>query len=319
MTALTEYERALDDVFSLPDRYESHRRAIPILRAMEEDRRVLTHILRAHLERDDIFTQGQTGPVISCDLLIRRAYTSSLHCFFPLPDRATNISHNWIHHHDHSLLTSINVHGEEGYSSMLFNRSYQTDPETRRVRGLKIEKDFNHRFRNVEFVDSFVPHVVYIPASLTMTFALWSFDHPPKLDGLRASPLVQRVKRPLRAIAVRLGLAEALDLETETTNRQFAPDEDGLRCVGNLLYAPSTNAIYVRNLFFVLQEAGFADEAALAALRLRAVERGRGDIAAAVDSLLKGERFEAACDRAQLSTKGINFTRESVIEAIARG
>ena len=73
MTALSNFERELDDVFDRKDRYESHRRAIPVLRAMEADRAILTGVLRRHVDKDDIFAQRKLGPVIACDLLIKRA------------------------------------------------------------------------------------------------------------------------------------------------------------------------------------------------------------------------------------------------------
>ena len=134
---LQDYIAKLDSIFEGKDRYVSHKEAAPVLLAMAKDISILHEIISNNLEDIKILGMKKQGPVINFDIIIRRNYTFSAHCFMPLPDRAVNMSHNWIHHHDHSLLTSVNVFGNTGYNSLLFEKEYQYDSQTQKVTKLK--------------------------------------------------------------------------------------------------------------------------------------------------------------------------------------
>lgn len=315
MTALEQHIRELDVIFQNPDRYEAHRQAAPVLDRMARNPLIMHDVIRKNLMSDNLFTSKKTAPVIGFDIEIKRNYTFSAHCFFPLPNRAKNISHNWIHHHDHSLLTTINAFGEEGYFSYLFNTDYKYDPQTKRASNLHIEKEFTHSLYNIEFCDAFVPHVVFWPPTLTITYALWSFDHVPKFNAIRDSSFFQAIKGPLKKLIGIFKVEKALDVETETEDRQFAPEGDHFVCVGNKQYAIADNANYLQNLFYILQETGFKDEAFLGNLKMRAQAKERADVVNWIEKLLNGVQIEDLYDPAQLNTPGINFSREAVMAA----
>lgn len=312
---LQDYIAKLDQIFSGKDRYESHKAAAPVLLEMAKNISILHEIVTNNLNDDKILGLKKQGPVLNFDIINRRNYTFSAHCFMPLPDRAVNISHNWIHHHDHSLLTSVNAFGKIGYNSLLFNKDYKYDASTQKVTNLKVVKDFYHPLYNVEFVDSFVPHVVLLPPTLTITFALWSFDYLPKNEGIRSNPLLQALKGPIKKIINLFGASEALQIETETQNRQFAAMNGEIVCVGNKLYPYSTIEDYMQNIFYVLQEIGYRDETALESLRVRAELVNRDDIAVWIKKLLQGEKIEDHVDPLFINVPGINFTKEAILEA----
>jgi hypothetical protein len=312
---LENYIAQLDHIFSGKDRYQSHKEAAPVLLAMAKNPAVLHEIVSNNLNDDKILGLKKQGPVLNFDIINKRNYTFSAHCFMPLPDRAVDVSHNWIHHHDHSLLTSVNAFGNIGYNSLLFNKDYSLHASTQKVTNLKIVKDFYHPLYNVEFVDSFVPHVVFLPPTLTITFALWSFDYLPKNEGIRSNPILQALKGPIKGIINFFGASQALQIETETQNRQFAAINGEIVCVGNKLYPYSSSEDYMQNIFYVLQEIGYRHEPTLESLKIRAENDRRKDIAIWIDKLLHGEKIEDHVDPIFMNVPGINFTKDAIVEA----
>ena len=312
---LENYIEELDQIFSGPDRYESHKKAAPVLLAMAKDISILHEVVTNNLNDDKILNLKKQGPVINFDIVIRRNYTFSAHCFMPLPDRAVNMSHNWIHHHDHSLLTSANAFGKVGYNSMLFNKDYTYNEETKKVSNLRVEKDFFHPLHNVEFIDSFIPHVVLLPPALTITYALWSFDYVPKNDGLRSNPILQALKEPIKKVISLFGASEVLQIEEETQNRQFAAVDGEIICVGNKQYPTSSREDYMQNIFYVLQEIGYKNAAVLEILKARAALLNRKDILPLVSKLLNGEMIEDFMDPSFINVYGLNFSKEAILDA----
>ncbi len=315
MALLESYISQLDKIFKNQSRHASHKIAAPLVLEMCKNKAILYEIIRNNLVDDKLFTNQQHGPVIGFDIVIQRDYTFSAHAFFPVPNRADNISHNWIHHHDHSLLTTGNAFGEKGYKSMLFNMDYHLDPTTKKVTNLKVTKEFSHPLHNIEFIDAFEPHVVYLPSALTITYALWSFDYLPKLDLLRSNPLIKLFKSPLKKIINIFKIEKALAVETETDDRQFATENGEFVCVGNLQYIPTSNATYLQNLFYLLQQVKFDDAIFLSELKKRAAAKGRNDVVELIDKLMNGIPINDEMDYNQFNSKGMNFTYESVLEA----
>lgn len=312
---LQDYITKLDSIFEGKDRYVSHKEAAPVLLAMAKDISILHEVISNNLEDIKILGMKKQGPVINFDIIIRRNYTFSAHCFMPLPDRAVNISHNWIHHHDHSLLTSVNVFGNTGYNSLLFEKEYQYDSQTQKVTKLKIAKDFYHPLHNVEFIDAFIPHVVLLPPTLTITYALWSFDYVPKNDTLRSNPILQALKGPIKKVISLFGASEALQIEEETQNRQFAAINNEIVCVGNKLYPYSTIEDYMQNVFYVMQEVGYQNETSLEVLKKNAKTLHRTDIDAWISKLQNHETIEDHMDPSFMNVHGLNFSKEAIINA----
>jgi hypothetical protein len=312
MMKLQAYISQLDNCFDLNDRYESHKQAAPILLAMAKDRSILYEIISNNIVSDKTFTLKKQGPVIGFDIVIKRNYTFSAHCFFPLPDRAEDVSHNWIHHHDHSLLTSVNAFGDKGYSSFLFNKDYKYDEANNKITNLKIEREFNHPLHNVEFIDAFIPHVVFLPEDLMITYALWSFDYVIKADWIRSNPIAQAFKTPIKKLISLFGAMEKMQIEVETDNRQFAPTEGGFRCMFNKLYPYGSNENYLQNLFYVLQKVGYNEVEALEKLNQLSLNKNRKDVSEWINKLKSNETINDHYDPIYQNIDGLNFTKAAV-------
>jgi hypothetical protein len=307
----------LNSIFKRTFGHEAHKEVAIVLENMSRNKEVLFEIIRENLKKEDLFTQKKLGPAMVLDIMTTRNYVLSGHIFFPVPSRQTNLAHNWIHHHDHSLLTTVNAFGEKGYRSFTFNKDFKYDRINNIVTNLHINKDFQHPIHNVEFVDAFEPHVVFLPGTVTITYALWSFDYKPKYDKLRSSKLFQAFKKPLKKIALLFYTPEELTVEEESNERQFVPEGDHFVNVGNILYTLSDNENLMQNLFYVLQEVGFKDATALEQLRLRAQRLNRTDVLTWIEKLLNNEPIADNFDPNHLLTKGLSFPLEDVVKAAA--
>ena len=301
-----------DELFEKNSITEAHQKAMPILKIMVDESHILHGVLAKLLLSDCFFKNKRNGPVISFNFETRQNYYLRVNCFFPLPDRSNNIFHNWIHHHESRTLTTINAFGDEGYKGIEFEKNISHDPLLNRTK-LTIKKEFTHLLYNIEHIPSFVPHVVFIPPSLTITSALWSRNS--KVSNVLRHPKLQQIsKAPLKKLIRYLG-AKKLLVNKHFHQRQFAPKGTYFTCVGEALYSPSTNANYVLNIFYILQQIGFDNLFLLQSLRNKAICLGRLDLVYLINKYQRNEIINDCYDFAHIETPKINFTREAVIKA----
>jgi hypothetical protein len=305
----------LDELFEKNEPEEAHQKAIPLLKKMVNDPQVLHEALAEALSSDSFFSNSRNGPVIGFNFQTRQHYCLRINCFFPLPDRSNNISHNWIHHHESRILTTINAFGDEGYNSIEFHKNISHDPLSNHVK-LTIKKEFTHKRYNIEHIPPFVPHVVFIPPSLTITYALWSRNS--KIAKVLRHPKLQQIsKASLKKLIHRLGAKKLVDrilVNKHFHLRQFAPNDTYFTSVGEVLYSPSTNANYVQNTFYILQQVEFNNPYLLQTLQKKAMRLGRLDVVHLVNKYQRNETINDCYDLAHIETPNINFTREAVIK-----
>ena len=112
-----------------------------------------------------------------------------VHLFVPLKSYQPGIVASAIHHHNNYLLSSYAAFGS-GYESMLFEKDLTINPNTKETT-LKIRKHFTQQEFPLSLVDSWEPHVVINPTSLSATLVLWSPDKKRATDSLRSNPLLK--------------------------------------------------------------------------------------------------------------------------------
>jgi hypothetical protein len=305
------------EIFKNSDHYQSHDNMRCVLTEMAQDETFFDAMVKFNFNNIDFLKRNQKIPVIDFNIASERQFTLSAHCWLPWKDRAINRSANWIHHHDNSLLTSINSYGNNiGYHSFNFNTDYEIDESTNEVYNLKVTKEFHHPYLNIEFCDVYVPHVVYKPADLMITYALWSYDKPVLMDGLRSNPIVQAIKKPAKKIINMIKAEKMLEIETETDHRQFAPNEKGgFSCVGNIQYPESTNENFIHNSIWILKETGYKNEKYLNELKAKFNLINISNHNHLIDNILNNTAFDLVEAPNHINNKGINFSIESLIAA----
>lgn len=308
-----EAQREIDAIFKAYSGYDAHDRAAGILKDMSRDTQVLQDILRTSLTKSSILNATSSGPVVSFDIKGNHRYRMFLNAFYPLPDRRVDISHNWIHHHGERILSTVNTHGVSGYDSMLFDKVIPNNCASKDYH-LKISKEYSHTLHNLELIPAFVPHVVFIPRSLTLTLTIWSPERF-GIESLRGISWAQTLKKSLSGVAGKANIKKPVKAAVRNSARQFAPNGHTFRNVGHLEYTPSVNTTVVQNIFYLLRQVNFNDESVLRHIRTLAIERNRSDVVSLVGKFLAGELISDRYDPAHLNTPGINFSRDSIKKA----
>jgi hypothetical protein len=311
---LTAYLAQLRRAFAARDRYEAHKAAAPILHTMVENRSVLHEILKQNLAQPDFLRRKRHHPVIGFPVEENTSFSLIASCFLPLPDRATDVSHQTIHHHGDLLLTTIAAHGQ-GYESVLFRKGWEIDHASRLAR-MEVDKRYTHRLGNVEFVDAYVPHIVFFPRELSITYALWSNRRKYPLDRLRRAPFLQQFKEPLTTLAKKLGATRSLGINAIEYFDFFVEGGKVYALKERIFgYEPGSNENFVQNVCYVLQEVGFTDEAFLSDVKTR-LEASREERAARwIDRLLRHEPVPDAFESAHLNIDKVNLRKADVLAA----
>jgi hypothetical protein len=140
-----------------------------------------------------------------------------VHLFVPLKNYEPHVVASAIHHHNNYLLTTYAAFGS-GYETMLFEKTFTMNPETKEV-NLRIREHFTQQQRPVHLVDAWEPHVVVNPTSLSATLIMWSPDKKRVTDALRSNPILKAVKIPLRKIIYALGFDSKLGIAAKDTHQ----------------------------------------------------------------------------------------------------
>ena len=275
-SSLDSFKSTLDRLFAqeLPGS-ERHDRARDVLKPMVADPSVLEAIIKRNLEEPGFFLRTRDNPVIALKCFEEPAYTLVVNCWLPRPDRRTDISHQSIHHHGHLLLTSISAFGP-GYESILFRKGFKVDRHTKAAT-IEIEKIYRNRYGHLEFVDSFTPHIVFYPPSVTVTYALWSNEAIGSngdrglLYSLKKNPFIRKYRRQLKSAMAVLGFEAALGLN-DSQNLDFYPENGCIRQMQRRMQykpggAPRENLS--QNFMYFLRETKFQDMDFIARLRER--------------------------------------------------
>jgi hypothetical protein len=215
------------------------------------------------------------------------------------------------------LLTSVTAFGP-GYDHWVFTLPEQLEPDNQYYSTRLLERG-GHPLHHVAFVDSYIAHLPFYPASLTVTYALWSSDDRTSWkDKLKRIPWLRKRSSELRSVGARLGLARALDLKV-VENFDFYPTEKGLRVIPERIeFARGPNEDYLYSLFHILQETGNAQVAALIEQHLQAgkVSANRELVTELLAQLKNGRRIDGRLSPGHYDVPNANFTVEELQRAL---
>jgi hypothetical protein len=238
-------------------KHEAHRQSRRVLLDMAVDRECLRSALAAEIRRSGGLNTRHF-PSLALPIAHNAYFNLVANCFLPLPSGATNVTANSIHHHGHLLLTTVSTFGP-GYEHWRFMTPRRIDAE-QDVFSIELIDREKHDSGHVAFVDSFMPHAVIFPPSLTVTFALWSSqDNVTWRDHVKRVPGVEARRESLLRIARGLGMANAFRLNVEHYF-DYYPVQNGFKGMRKRIqFERGPNEDYLHTLFHILQQTSNED------------------------------------------------------------
>lgn len=252
---MKRYIDALKKIFAgAPNKHEANYRSQSVLAEMSNDPAFLTSVLEKHVQ-----TAGSLNtkhyPVVGIDIELNHLFGLVANCWIPLPDRATDVSTKAIHHHGEMLLSTVTAFGP-GYEHWTFKQPVAVDPISESY-SLDLIDHGPHPLHHVAFVDSYVAHLPFYPAGLTITYALWSSKFQSNWkDRVKRFPPLQKNSARLKELAARAGMTRHLDLKV-VEYFDFYPTARGFCGIKERKeFERGPNTDYLPSLFQVIQETG---------------------------------------------------------------
>ena len=253
MDVLAAYTTQLLKIFKhAPDKHEAHRRSESVLLDMAGDPRCLRGAIAAQIRRPGGLN-ARHYPSIGFPIAHNPYFSLVANSFQPLPSGETDVTTNSIHHHGHLLLTTVTAFGS-GYEHWRFTTPQPIDLEQETFSFALIDREL-HRPNHTAFVDTFMPHAVMYPRSLSVTFALWSSRHKVTWrDHVKRIPAIERRAELLRQMASRLRISGALRLNPRDYF-DYYPLGSAFRGMRNRIqFQRGPNEDYLYTLFHILQQ-----------------------------------------------------------------
>src|SRR5262245_49291756 len=204
MNRTRELERELLAIFrSSPSKHEANARARPVLEQASRDPSFLAAVLEQYLATPGVLDK-KNYPVVGINIALNPWFGLVANCWIPLPGRETHVSTKAIHHHGDMLLSTATIFGP-GYEHWMFSTPKLVE-EASGVYEMKLLEAAPHPLHHVSFVDAWIAHTPLYPASLSITLALWSSQHPATWrDRVKRFPLFKGREEQLRKLALRAG------------------------------------------------------------------------------------------------------------------
>jgi hypothetical protein len=229
------------------DRYEAHRKLQPLIQELCDDRGFLFDGLRHYLSRPGVLIRAKR---LSLPLFESGDISVALNLFAPFRDGVTDTAADNIHNHGWRVLTTGVVCGH--YHFVEFRRRSHED-QMRGTINLQIEKISDHVRGAPRTIYSHTAHVVFRPATLCCTLAVWSADRPLVNQAIKrhmaSLPLFRRAAvrtahflrlgpllglNPIRSVYFRPEGGSIVEVRNYTTPEDGEP-EDVLACIFHLM------------------------------------------------------------------------------------
>ncbi len=226
----------------IPDRRAFHLACEPVFKKMRDDQSFFDQVVEQNL-RDQNFLEQQWSLYNIPYLYIGETndFILKYHLFVPLESKEKGIAAACIHHHTNYYLSSTAVYGP-GYESFLFDRFPEVDEKTLEV-DLKITKKFTQQDWPISRVDSWEPHLVFNPDSLSATLVMWTPDKKRKTDSLRHNPILKKLKKPLLSVIHSLNLQRGLGVSEKKTYQYYPGKDTFLAIDEDEYFEPTRKAI----------------------------------------------------------------------------
>jgi hypothetical protein len=308
---LTEYLEKLNVLFSNNnDLYKAHELSKGILKEMADNTELFHEIIKKNLMKEGFLLSKRNNPVIALEIEKTSSYTLVANCWMPLPDGNTNLTHQSIHHHGGLLLTSVAPVGP-GYSSIIFKKGYKIKED--QTVDITIDKDYSNTKGNLEFVDTFTPHVVFYPSEFSVTYALWSETKSSLLSKWKKNASVQKYKTQIKKILTLLGLRKKIGLNV-IENFDFYPANGKILSMKErVVYPVGSNENFLKNIFYIFQKTGFNDCEFLKNLKLHKSKEEYEKFDTLLKDFLLDKEFQNEFEPFHLGINKINFTREELL------
>lgn len=258
-----------------PDRKEFHQKVGPLLLALGNNPSFLKAVVKRNFLDPGYLAQEWSGYNIPFFYVYETEhFVLKMHLFPPDREKRKNIAAHCIHHHNNYMLTTHAFFGS-GYETFLFSKNPVVDPVTLNTH-MKITRHFHQKDWNPSTVDSWEPHVVFIPESLSATLLIWTPDAKRSTDTFRQWPLLKAFKKPLRALIHATGLTKRLGIAAEHTYQFYpSPDKKGFKGIEESQYFAPTKAekgpvvddYSAQMIFAFIQRAGLYDAEFFASCR----------------------------------------------------
>lgn len=306
---------------SVDDRYEFHSRIAPILLQMGNDKEFLKEVIRRNFTDEGYLSQTWSLYNIPYFFVFENEHINIKIHIFPRHERKIDgIAAHCIHHHNNYLLTSNAFFGS-GYESMLFEKNLSINENDLSL-PMKIRKHFHQKDWNPSLVDSWEPHVVFIPEALSATLVVWTPDKKRSTDTLRSNPLLKAVKGPLRWAIQSFGWSDKFGISAKKTY-QFYPKKDKSAFVAieeNEYFAPTRAAkgpevdeYSMRMLFNFLQLADLIEPDFLKQVRNSSLTPSYYH--KWIDMVLRNEMVPEVYHREEINIPSLAYTREDIMTA----
>lgn len=249
------------------DRRVLHEQAGPFLHQMGSDTEFLKRVLQRNLDDDGYLNQTWSQYNIPFLYIFENEdLVMKIHFFAAHPTHAKGIAAHCIHHHNNYILTTAAILGS-GYETMLFDKNIVTEGSKTK---LTVKKHFTQQQYPVHTIDSWEPHIVYLPETYSATLQLWTPDKKRATDALRHNPLLKALKTPLRKAIQLLGMEKQFGISVANTV-QWYPNGDAFVGIDeNEYFAPTRSAIgpeidsySIQTVCRFIQEKGILDVAYL--------------------------------------------------------
>lgn len=311
---LDYYNTALTHIFKKNQPRIAHALSKDLLLEMAKDKTILLEIIDRNVKSKGFFLKERINPVIAMTIVDNPFITLVAHFWMPLPDRATNITHQSIHHHGRLLLTSVAPYGP-GYESIIFKQGFTIDPQTE-ITSIKIDKEYKNPVYNLEYIETNTPHVVFYPKELSVTYALWTYDERSTLDKIRKNPILQKNKKRilqflnyLKGVSPKINKIEYFDF--------FPSGNNILAMKDRVMYPVGSNQNFVHNVFYILQQLGYTDFAGLKNTLAAYPEKIREQGLNLINKIESGEQIPDIFDTVHLNIEKINFSREELKKVVS--
>ncbi len=310
---LDYYIESLTQLFKKNQPREAHTLAKPIFLEMAENKTILFELVHRNVRSEKFFLQKRINPVIALKIVDNAYITLVAHFWMPLPDRNTTITHQSIHHHGRLLLTSVAPYGP-GYNSMIFKKGFSINTDTEET-VIQIEKEYQNPLYNLEFIDTNTPHIVFYPESLSVTYAAWTYDQRSAMDKIRKNPFLQKnKKRILQFMNYFKGLKSNVNA---IEYFDFYPEGNVIRAMKErVMYPVGTNQNFIQNVFYILQQIGFTDLAAVKKIVPTYASDIQKQLLFFIEQLEQGKEIKDVFEDCQLNIPKINFRRADLLHAL---
>ncbi|MBL4655745.1 MAG: hypothetical protein JKY33_07975 [Bacteroidia bacterium] len=309
---LNSYLDIIKSNFACSDRYEAHRKTASVVVEMAKDKSIWFEIVKKNLSQTSYLQKQRHHPIIAFEIEENADFSFIAHCYLPLPNREANISHQSIHHHGNLILTTVSSYGS-GYESIIFKNDFKIDKNTGRTE-MHIDKVYSNKSYNLEFIDTYTPHIVFFPSALSITYALWSNNKKLSTDKIKRNPILQKFKMPIIQILKKTGLASLIGINV-MEYFDFYPHNGEILALKERIfgYTPGTNSNFIQNVLYILQQTGFEDYEFINKLRIKFSDDENLAVIKWIDLFLQKRPIQDLFETHHMGIDKVNINKKDVL------